>query len=82
MRGAILGFSAHAPKRDVALYVTFGSPSLGIASALSRVFGRVSRSHCPIREWGMKSKHIWSGICWLFRPSKHRHTVVNISTIH
>ena len=47
-----MGFSARASKRDVALYVTFGSPSLGIASALSRVFGRVRRSCCPLKGRG------------------------------
>ena len=36
-----MGFTARAPKNESAIYVTFGTPSLGIPSALARVFDRV-----------------------------------------
>ena len=42
MRGVVMGFGARAPINKVALYVTFGSPSMGIATALSRAFDIVS----------------------------------------
>ena len=42
MRGAVVGFSAYAPSNKLAIYITFGSSSKGIASALSRVFARVN----------------------------------------
>ena len=44
-RGAILGLSSLAPDRKRAIYVTFGSGSLGIPSALSRVFTKVKHSN-------------------------------------
>ena len=40
----VLGFASLAVGRKRALFVTFGSSSLGIPSALSRVFARVSCS--------------------------------------
>ena len=40
-RGAILGFASYAHRNVGALYVSFGSPSVGIATALARVFNRV-----------------------------------------
>lgn len=40
-RSVILGFSSLAPSHKRAIYVTFGSVSLGIPSALSRIFTKV-----------------------------------------
>ena len=42
VRGAVLGFASLSTKRKHAMYITFGSTSLGIPSALARVFQRVS----------------------------------------
>ena len=42
-RGAIVGLSSLAPAHKRALYITFGSVSLGIPCALSRVFTKVYR---------------------------------------
>lgn len=44
LRGCIVGLSALAPNNDLALFVNFGSASLGIPSALSRIFNSVSTS--------------------------------------
>ncbi len=41
LRGCIVGLSALAPKNDLALIINFGSVSLGIPSALSRIFNKV-----------------------------------------
>lgn len=40
-RGAVLGLAAHSPTNTGALCITFGSPSLGFADALGRVFTSV-----------------------------------------
>ena len=41
LRGVVLGFSSLSVGRLRAVFVTFGSTSLGIPSALARVFEKV-----------------------------------------
>lgn len=41
IRGAVLGLTAYAPSNIGAIFVSFGSPSVGFANALGRVFDRV-----------------------------------------
>ena len=42
VRGTVLGFSSYVQDRTVALCLSFGSPSTGFATALARVFIKVS----------------------------------------
>lgn len=50
LRGAVLGFSSLAIGRKRAVFVTFGSTSLGIPSALARIFARVSPRHTTLNS--------------------------------
>lgn len=58
IRGAIVGLSASAPSHCFAVYITIGSPSLGIATALSRVFAKVCGcvriNRCSIADYLVK----------------------------
>ena len=44
IRGAVLGFGSRAPANKVAVYISFGSPSSGLANSLARLFSTVSEA--------------------------------------